>query len=148
MPRRCRHRHHLSGCGRSCPRSVGTAPAGIRPRWVDQLLFPDKWPSVDHLGPRLVRDLMPCDTVPNGRPCIVEFIVERAEAPRIPVLHSRFQALPGWGNILGAELEGVWTSAPAAHEPLWIAILWPGEFSERELSCNGIGRRDVSASCS
>ena len=29
------------------------------PTWVDRLLFPDNWSSLDHLDPVLVRDLKP-----------------------------------------------------------------------------------------
>ena len=38
------------------------------PGWVDRLLFPDNWPSLDGLDPALTRDLQPGDTIPDGPP--------------------------------------------------------------------------------
>ena len=49
------------------------------PRWVDRLLFPDNWPSLDRLDPRLVRDLCVGDSIPDGRPGTAEYIVDRVE---------------------------------------------------------------------
>jgi hypothetical protein len=81
------------------------------PRWVDQLLFPDNWPSLDHLDPDLVRELAPGDTIPDGPPGTAHFVVERAEAPSVLVLHSRTHLPPGWDTSLGASLDWVWTFA-------------------------------------
>jgi hypothetical protein len=36
------------------------------PACVDRLLFPDNWPSLDHLDPALVRDLPAGDIIPDG----------------------------------------------------------------------------------
>lgn len=47
------------------------------PRWVDRLLFPDNWPSADHLNPALVRDLRPGDNIPDGRPCTAHLVIEQ-----------------------------------------------------------------------
>jgi hypothetical protein len=79
------------------------------PRWVDRLLFPDNWPSADDLDPHLVRDLAPGDTIPDGPPGTAHFVVERAEAPSVLVLHSRTHLPPGWDSSLGARLDWVWT---------------------------------------
>lgn len=79
------------------------------PRWVDQLIFPDNWPSADHLDPLLVRDLKPGDTVPDGPPGTAEFVVELATPPRTLVLHSRSHLPPGWRDKYGTELDWVWT---------------------------------------
>jgi hypothetical protein len=58
------------------------------PTWVDRLLFPSNWPSLDHLDPALVRDLHPGDIIPDGPPGTAWFVVEEADAPRLLVLHS------------------------------------------------------------
>jgi hypothetical protein len=81
------------------------------PRWVDRLLFPDNWPSADVLDPRLVRDLAPGDRIPDGPPGTASFVVERADAPSVLVLHSRTHLPPGWDTSLGARLDWVWTFA-------------------------------------
>ena len=81
------------------------------PPWVDRFLFPDNWPSATSLDPALVRDLRPGDTVPDGPPGTAYFIVERADAPRLLVLHSRTHLPPGWADRYGASLDWVWTFA-------------------------------------
>ena len=89
---------------------VGWHRAGwYTPRWVDQLIFPDNWASADHLVPQLVRDLRPRDSIPDGPPGTAQFIVERAEAPRLLVLRSRTHLPPGWASKFGAGLDWVWT---------------------------------------
>lgn len=79
------------------------------PRWVDRLLFPDNWPSATRLDPSLLRDLQPGDTIPDGRPGTAQFVVERADAPRVLVLHSTTHLPPGWADRYGASLDWVWT---------------------------------------
>jgi hypothetical protein len=86
------------------------------PRWVDRLLFPGNWPSADRLEPSLRRDLRPGDTIPDGPPGTAEFVVQRAEAPRVLVLHSRTHLPPGWDVRFGAALDWVWTFALAPEE--------------------------------
>jgi hypothetical protein len=81
------------------------------PRWVDRLLFPDNWPSATSLDPDLVRDLEPGDTVPDGPSGTAHFVVERADAPHLLVLHSRTHLPPGWAERYGASLDWVWTFA-------------------------------------
>lgn len=89
---------------------VGWHRAGwYTPRWVDQLIFPDNWASADHLDPQLVRELKPGDTIPDGPPGTAQFVVERAEPPRLLVLRSRTHLPPDWANKLGASLDWVWT---------------------------------------
>ena len=91
---------------------VGWHRAGwYTPRWVDQLLFPDNWPSATRLEPDLVRDLRPGDTIPDGPPGTAQFVVERADAPRVLVLHSTTHLPPGWAERFGATLNWVWTFA-------------------------------------
>ena len=79
------------------------------PRWVDRLLFPANWPSADHLDPALVRDLEVGDTVPDGPPGTAEFVVERADAPRVLVLHSTTHVPASWRERLGARIDWTWT---------------------------------------
>ena len=89
---------------------VGWHRAGwYTPRWVDRLLFPDNWPSATHLDPTLVRDLHPGDTIPDGPPGTAQFVVERADPPRVLVLHSTTHLPPGWAERTGASLDWVWT---------------------------------------
>lgn len=89
---------------------VGWHRAGwYTPRWVDQLLFPDNWPSATHLDPSLVRDLRPGDTIPDGPPGTAQFVVEHADPPRVLVLHSTTHLPPGWAERIGASLDWVWT---------------------------------------
>jgi hypothetical protein len=91
---------------------VGWHRAGwYTPRWVDRLLFPGNWPSSDVLDPRFVRDLAAGDTIPDGPPGTALFVVERAEAPRLLVLHSTTHLPPGWDERFGAALDWVWTFA-------------------------------------
>lgn len=79
------------------------------PRWVDRLLFPGNWPSAERLDPALERDLVPGDTIPDGPPGTAHFVVERAVAPSVLVLHSRTHLPAGWAERLGAGLDWVWT---------------------------------------
>jgi hypothetical protein len=89
---------------------VGWHRAGwYTPRWVDRLLFPDNSPSATTLDPSLVRELHPGDTIPDGPPGTAQFVVERADAPRVLVLHSTTHLPPGWDERFGASLDWVWT---------------------------------------
>jgi hypothetical protein len=79
------------------------------PRWVDRLLFPRNWPSLDHLDPALVRDLAAGDTIPDGEPGTAWFEVEEVHAPYTLVLHSTTH-LPGtWRDRFGAAIDWTWT---------------------------------------
>ena len=44
------------------------------PEWVDRLLFPQNWPSLDHLDPALLRALEVGDTIPDGPPGTAECV--------------------------------------------------------------------------
>jgi len=79
------------------------------PRLVDRFLFPDNWPSAERLDPALLRQLRAGDTIPDGPPGTAEFVVERAESPRLLVLHSRTHLPPGWDDRFGAALDWIWT---------------------------------------
>lgn len=88
---------------------VGWHRAGwYTPRWVDRLLFPGNWASADRLHPHLVRDLRPGDIVPDGPPGTAHFVVERAEEPRLLVLHSRSHLPSDWAQRFRARLDWVW----------------------------------------
>ena len=81
------------------------------PRWVDRMLFPDNWPSANHLDPALVRDLQPGDMIPDGPPGTAQFVVESVAAPRVLVLHSTTHLPPTWSQRFGADLDWIWTFA-------------------------------------
>jgi len=78
------------------------------PRWVDRLLFPANWPSLEHLDPALVRDLAVGDTIPDGRPGTAFFRVEEVVAPHRLVLRSTTHLPLRWRERLGAEIEWTW----------------------------------------
>ena len=84
------------------------------PRWVDRLLFPANWPSLDHLDPALVRDLAVGDTIPDGRPGTAFFRVEEVAAPHRLVLHSTTHLPVSWAERFGAGID--WTWAFVLHE--------------------------------
>jgi hypothetical protein len=52
------------------------------PEWVDRLLFPQNWPSLNHLHPVLLRNLEVGDTIPDGPPGTAEFVVVEVDAPQ------------------------------------------------------------------
>ncbi len=78
------------------------------PAWVDRLLFPGNLASLDRLDPRLVRDLRPGDTIPDGPPGTAEYVVVEADAPRVLVLRSTTHVPPGWGERYGAAIDWTW----------------------------------------
>jgi hypothetical protein len=79
------------------------------PGWVDRLLFPQNWPSLDHLAPGLVRDLHMGDTIPDGPPGTAWFVVDQVDAPHHLVLHSTTHVPPGWRERFGAEIDWTWS---------------------------------------
>ena len=79
------------------------------PAWVDRLLFPDNWPSLDYLDPALVRDLHPGDIIPDGPPGTAWFVVEKADAPRSLVLHSATHVPAGWRERFGVSIDWTWS---------------------------------------
>lgn len=52
------------------------------PGWVDRLLFPQNWPSLDALDPALVRDLQVGDTIPDGKEGTAQYVVHQVGASR------------------------------------------------------------------
>ena len=78
------------------------------PHWVDRLLFPDNWPSLDRLDPVLVRDLAPGDTIPDGPPGTAEYRVVEVDAPHLLVLRSTTHVPPGWERF-GARIDWSWS---------------------------------------
>jgi hypothetical protein len=79
------------------------------PTWVDRLLFPDNWASLDRLDPRLVRDLQVGDVVPDGRPGTAHFRVAEVDPPELLVLGSVTHVPPGWAVRRGAHITWTWT---------------------------------------
>jgi hypothetical protein len=79
------------------------------PTWVDRLLFPDNWRSLDHLDPGLVRDLHAGDIIPDGPPGTARFIDEQADATRLLVLHSTTHVPAGWREKLGISIDWTWS---------------------------------------
>jgi hypothetical protein len=78
------------------------------PTWVDRLLFPDNWSSLDHLDPVLVRDLHAGDVIPDGPPGTAWFVVQEADAPRSLVLHSTTHVPAGWREQFGVRIDWTW----------------------------------------
>jgi hypothetical protein len=79
------------------------------PEWVDRLLFPQNWPSLNHLDPSLLRYLAVGDTVPDGPPGTAEFVVVKVEAPRTLVLRSTTHLPPDWRERFGADIDWTWS---------------------------------------
>ena len=79
------------------------------PRWVDRLLFPANWPSVDHLDPGLVRDLAAGDTIPDGPPGTAWFVVEEVRPPHTLLLHSTTHVPASWREKAGASIDWTWS---------------------------------------
>jgi hypothetical protein len=77
--------------------------------WVDRLLFPANWPSATGLVSELQRPLRAGDHIPDGPPGTAWFLVERAEAPCLLVLHSTTHLPTSWRERLGASIDWAWT---------------------------------------
>jgi hypothetical protein len=80
------------------------------PEWVDRLLFPGNWPSLDRLDPALVRDLRAGDLIPDGPPGTAFFRVAVTEPPHVLVLRSATHVPPGWQRY-GAKIDWTWCFA-------------------------------------
>jgi hypothetical protein len=78
------------------------------PQWVDRLLFPDNWPSLDRLDPSLVRDLRPGDAIPDGPPGTAQHVVQEVRPPALLVLHSTTHIPPGWDEKHGVAFSWSW----------------------------------------
>lgn len=79
------------------------------PRWVDRLIFPENWASLDRLDPHLVRDLRVGDLIPDGPPGTAEYRVAQADAPRVLVLRSTTHVPPGWTEKYDARILWTWS---------------------------------------
>ena len=86
------------------------------PRWVDRVLFPGNWPSLDRLDLALVRDLRAGDLIPDGPPGTVFFRVATAEPPHVLVLRSATHVPQGWQRY-GAAIDWTWCFALARLAP-------------------------------
>ena len=76
--------------------------------WVDRLIFPNNWSSLDRLDPNLVRDLEVGDTLPDGPPGTAQYVVHEVEAPRLLVLISTSHIPPGWDEKYNARITWTW----------------------------------------
>jgi hypothetical protein len=79
------------------------------PEWVDRLLFPQNWPSLDHLDPALLRDLDVGDNIPDGPPDTAEFVVVEVDARHTLVLHSTTHLPNAWREKFGAGIDWTWS---------------------------------------
>jgi hypothetical protein len=79
------------------------------PAWVDRLMFPTNWSSLDHLDPNLVRDLRVGDTIPDGPPGTARYVVHQVQAPRLLVLISTSHIPPGWDEKYDARITWTWS---------------------------------------
>ena len=80
------------------------------PQWVDRVLFPGNWPSLERLDLALVRDLRAGDLIPDGPPGTVFFRVATAEPPHVLVLRSATHIPQGWKRN-GAAIDWTWCFA-------------------------------------
>ncbi len=78
------------------------------PEWVDRLLFPQNWASLDALDPDLLRHLEVGDQIPDGEPGTAYYQVHQVRAPHLLVLHSTTHVPPGWAEKYGATLNWTW----------------------------------------
>ena len=85
------------------------------PRWVDRLLFPDNWESLDRLDPSLTRDLVVGDTIPDGPPGTAEYVVAQVDPPHLLLLRSTTHIPPGWDTK--HDVEFLWTWCIRLTEP-------------------------------
>ena len=79
------------------------------PRWVDTLIFPDNWSSLDRLDPSLVRALRVGDRIPDGPPGTAEYDVVQVVAPHVLVLRSTTHVPPGWDQKYDARIVWTWS---------------------------------------
>jgi len=78
------------------------------PAWVDRVLFPANWASLDRLDPALQRTLAPGDVIPDGPPGTAEYVVVESAAPWVLVLRSTTHVPPGWDVRYGAAIDWTW----------------------------------------
>jgi hypothetical protein len=78
------------------------------PPWVDTLLFPENWHSLERLDPVLVRDLEVGDIIPDGQPGTAHYVVTQVEAPRLLLLRSSTHRPPGWGEKYRVAFTWTW----------------------------------------
>ncbi len=79
------------------------------PEWVDRLLFPQNWPSLDHLDPALLRSLEVGEDHPGRSPGTAEFVVVKVDAPSTLVLRSTTHLPAAWRERFGADIDWTWS---------------------------------------
>ena len=135
------------------------------PRWVDRLLFPGNWPSATQLIPERPRPLRVGDRIPDGRPGTAWFAVERADPPKLLVLHSTTHLPASWRARLGAAIDWSWSFTLAETgdggtrllprvrgrtRPWWLTIVYvatlvPADYVMASSMLAGIRRRAAPA---
>ena len=130
------------------------------PGWVDRLLFPGNWPSLDRLDPALVRDLRAGDLIPDGPPGTAFFRVAAADPPHVLVLRSTTHVPPGWERC-GAAIDWTWCfslrrlaprrtrvrvrmrgrTAPWWLTTLYLAVIGPADYVMAMAMLRGVKRR-------
>ncbi len=78
------------------------------PDWVDSLLFPANWRSLDALDPALVRELKVGDVIPDGKPGTAYYVVAQVDRPALLLLESHTHLPPGWGEKYGVRFGWTW----------------------------------------
>ena len=86
------------------------------PAWVDRLLFPGNWPSLDRLDPALMRELRAGDLIPDGPPGTAFFRVATAAPPHVLVLRSTTHIPQSW-SCRGAAIDWTWSFALSRPTP-------------------------------
>ena len=82
-------------------------------RWVDQLLFPLNWPSVNRIIPEL-QDIDVGDFIPDGAPeTECGFIVEQLERSRAMALHSTSHLPASWRDKASLDWSWAFVLIPA-----------------------------------
>ena len=79
------------------------------PAWVDRLLFPQNWSSLDAPDPTLTRSLSIGDVIPDGPPGTAFYRVAEVSPPQVLVLRSTTHVPPGWAERFGAAIEWTWS---------------------------------------
>ena len=134
------------------------------PHWVDRLLFPDNWTSLDRLDPVLVRELHVGDAIPDGPPGTAEYFVVQVDAPHVLVFRSTTHIPPGWDRKYHARIVWTWSinlseqtngttrvhlrvrgrMAPVWFAALYVAAIIPADFVMAVGMLRGLKRRAES----
>jgi hypothetical protein len=135
------------------------------PEWVDRPLFPNNWPSLDHLDPALLRNLRVGDTLPDGPPGTAEFVVVEVDPQHALVLRPTTHLPQAWRERFDAEIDWTWSfrlaelpggktrlqmrvrgrTAPRWLTATYLATIIPADYVMTDGMLRGIKRRAESA---